>query len=178
MRVLRAVFIATAVAAIVILAAASGPALAQRSGIYKNHYGVYTSPRQGSALPWQQPGVVTAQPRPATDTSRSSSSSSRSRLPWQPPATAAAPTGLVHVPTGLVPVPTGHTWSTYPYVYPYGWRWPVYVSPGWGGPMYGHVGGVRVAWGYGPQFGKGFIFSTRFGLAAYSSGRSGFSVRW
>jgi len=176
MRLLRAVSLAAFVAATVL--AASGPALAQRSGVYKNHYGIYTTPRRGAALPWQQPGAATAPTRPAADTSRSSSSSSRSRLPWLESVAAAPATGLVHVPTGLVPVPTGQTWSTYPYVYPYGWGSPVYVSPGWGGTPYGYAGGVRVTWGYGPRVGSGFIFSTRRGLAAYSSGRFGFSVRW
>jgi len=181
MRVLRAVVIAVAVAAV--LLAAGAPVLAQRVGIYKNHYGIYTSRPRRTVLPWQQPGAVSAPAPPAARPARSRpATGSSSPLPWKRSTQSARPaaaTGLVKVPTGLVPVPTGHAWSTFPYLYPYGARWPVYVSPRWSGTLYGHVGGVRVWWGCGRRFGgKGFIFSTRHGLAAYRSGRLGFSVRW
>jgi len=170
MRVLRAGAIAAALAAV--LLATGNAVLARGMGIYKDHYGIYTTRPRRAVLPWHQPGTV---PSPAEPARAARSMPSNSPLPWK----GGTPRATSAVVTGLVRVPTGQTWSTYPYLYPYGTRWPVYVSPTWSGALGGYARGVWGWWGYGTRFGgQGFVFSTRYGLAGYRHGRLGFSVRW
>jgi len=170
--------------------ASAGPPL----GVYKEHYGVYATPPRGPVLPW----AVGKGPGPAAEaTGRRPAGAAGGRLPWRRPAVpvevggrvdqwfdpppggaeAQEPEPPVEAPAGAaraveVRRPALVSWTTATYV----------LGPGWGwarsGAWPGRWRGTRVGWVWGPRVGRSFVFSTRAGLVAFSTGRFGFAVRW